>query len=207
MVCISNPNNAEQLIQRAKVLANAFNGECLVLYVLSAQYDELDFNQLQTKLMFEYLAEKYSVKFHAEPSKFKRVSHHIAMFAEKNNATQIVIGQTTQSKLELVINESFINSLLEKLEGVDIHIVEVERAVNIDEEYHRGTPAVLVKKNDEFHLSFENDVKEAIQKGIFYQTVSSDFSNGFFVIKKENEHQVLKVIHGKIKDEDLNQLQ
>nr|WP_263324419.1 universal stress protein [Neobacillus sp. Marseille-Q6967] len=206
VVCISNPNHAEKLIQRGKLLANAFQGECLILNVLSEPYDELDFNQLQMKLMFEKLEEKYEVQIISEPSSFKKVSHHIAKFAETNQATQIVIGQVTQNKLELALKESLINSLLAKLEGIDIHIVEVSRDDENGEEYQRGIPADIIKENDEFHISFTNDDKQALQKGIFYKTTSSDFPNGFFVIKKEKEHQVLKVLNGKIKEEDINQL-
>lgn len=206
VVCISNPYHAEKLIQRGMLLANAFQGECLALNVLSAPYDELDFNQLQTKLMFEKLAAKYKVQIITEPSSFKKVSHHIAKFAETNQVTQIVIGQVTQTKLELALKESLINSLLDKLEGVDIHIVEVTREVDTDEEYQRGIPAEIVKENGEFHVSFTTDDKQTIQKGIFYKTMSSDFPNGFFVIKKEKEHQVLKVVHGKILEEHFNHL-
>jgi len=207
LVCISNPYHAEKLIQRGRVLANAFNGECLVLNVLNAPFDELDYNQLQTQLMFKKLAEKYSVKIQTEPSNFKKISHHIAKFAEEHQATQIVIGQVTLTKLELALKESIINSLLEKLEGVDIHIVEVTREGNLGEEYQRGIPAILIMENGEYHLSFQGDENQALQKGIFYQTLTSDFSNGFFVVKREGEHQVVKVIHGKIKKEDVNHLQ
>jgi two-component system, OmpR family, sensor histidine kinase KdpD len=206
LVCISNPNNAEKLIQRGKVLADAFNGECVVLNVLRVSFDELDFNQLQTKLMFEGLADKYNVQLMSEPSTFKKIAYHIAHFAEEQKATQIVIGQVSLSKLELMLQDSLINNLLEKLEGVDLHIVEVRREVYDSVEYDRGIPAELIKKEGEFELSFNGDHNLEGKKGIFYQMRSSDFTNGFFVIKHGNEHQVIKVLHGKVKKEDIDQI-
>jgi two-component system, OmpR family, sensor histidine kinase KdpD len=198
VVCISNPAHAEKLIQRGKVLANAFNGECLVLNVLKAPFDELDYNQLQTKMMFESLAKKYEVEFFNEEAKTKKVSYQIADFVEKNNATQIVLGQTTKSRLELVLQESLINHLFEKLDGVDLHLVEVSREVTLEEEFDRGISATLLKTENGYHLSLKGDTNQNGLDGIFYQVRSTDFSNGFFVIKKEKEHQVIKVIHGKV---------
>jgi two-component system, OmpR family, sensor histidine kinase KdpD len=205
IVCISNPNHAEKLIQRGKVLANAFNGQCMVLNILKVPFDELDFNQLQTKLMFESLAAKYQVEMITEPSKYKKISHHIAEFTEKNYATQIVLGHAVQSKFELVLQESFINNLFEKLEGVDIHLVEVTREINDEVEFHRGISAVLIHKDGEYELSLSENQNQAGKRGVFYQSNATDFSNGFFVIKKENEHQVVKVERGKVKNNDFNQ--
>jgi two-component system, OmpR family, sensor histidine kinase KdpD len=206
VVCISNPYYAEKLIQRGKVLADAFNGECVVLNVLKAPFDELDFNQLQTKLMFESLADKYNVQIMSESSKFKKIAYHIAQVAEEQKATQIVIGQVSLSKLELMLQDSLINNLLEKLEGVDLHIVEVSREVNDSEEYDRGIAAELIKIEDDFELSFKSDHNQKGKKGIFYKMRASDFSNGFFVMKHGNEHQVIKVLHGKAKKEDIDQI-
>ncbi|WHX97987.1 histidine kinase [Neobacillus sp. DY30] len=206
VVCISNPYYAEKLIQRGKVLADAFKGECVVLNVLKAPFDELDFNQLQTKLMFEGLADKYHVQLISEPSKFKKISYHIAQFAEEQKATQIVIGQVTLSKLELMLQDSLINNLFEKLEGVDLHIVEVSREVKDSEEYDRGIPAELIKVADGFEISLKSDYENEGKKGIFYKMRASDFSNGFFVMKNGKEHQVIKVMHGKVKKEDIDQI-
>lgn len=206
IVCISNPNHAEKLIQRGKVLANAFNGQCMVLNILKVPFDELDFNQLQTKLMFESLAAKYQVEMITEPSKYKKISHHIAEFTEKNHATQIVLGHAVQTKFELVLQESFINNLFEKLEGVDIHLVEVTREINDEVEFHRGISAVLIHKDGGYELSLNDKENHAVKKGIFYQSNATDFSNGFFVIKNEKEHQVVKVEQGKVKNVDFNQV-
>jgi two-component system, OmpR family, sensor histidine kinase KdpD len=206
VVCISNPYFAEKLIQRGKVLADAFKGECIVLNVLRVPFDELDFNQFQTKLMFEGLADKYKVQLMSEPSKFKKIAYHIAQFAEEQKATQIVIGQVPLSKLELMLQDSLINNLLEKLECVDLHIVEVTREVNESEEFNKGISAAIIKQDDEFELSLNADCNHEGIKGIFYQMRSSDFTNGFFVRKYGNEHKVIKVSHGKVKKDDIDEM-
>ncbi|OLS40034.1 hypothetical protein [Bacillus sp. MRMR6] len=53
--------------------------------------------------MFELLTEKYNVQIQTDLSIDRMVSLHIAEFAEKNEATQIVVGQVAQTKLELII--------------------------------------------------------------------------------------------------------
>ncbi|EAR63139.1 hypothetical protein B14911_01730, partial [Bacillus sp. NRRL B-14911] len=61
LVCVSSPQHAETLIQRGKLLADAFKGKCYVLSVLPGQEKDLEFNQIQTKMLFESLAEKYGL--------------------------------------------------------------------------------------------------------------------------------------------------
>lgn len=203
VVCISNPHHAEKLIHRGKLLADAFKGECIVLNVLSVPYDQLDFNQLQTKLMFKSLSEKYNVQIITEPLAFKKVSHHIADFTERKKATQLVIGQVVQSKLELVLHDSFINSLLEKLKNVDIHIIGVTRNMYTSQEYDKGISATLIPNNDRYEILLSGDNKESSISGTFYQLRSSDFTNGFFVVKRDYDHQVVKVVNGFVDKEHL----
>ncbi|MFE8702284.1 histidine kinase [Cytobacillus sp. FJAT-54145] len=206
LVCVSHPNHAERLIQRGRLLAEAFGGSCLVLSVHKNHMDDdLDFNQLQTKLMFQTLAEKYDVKMLSKCSEGKKVSIVIADTAKEENITQIVIGQAVQSKLELVMKQSIINELFQQLEGVDVHVVEVNREVHNQSEFcDRGINSQIVKKDSEYYLVFDDTQEEGLD-GIFFRELSTNFSNGFFVIQKENEHQVVRVRNGVVQLSDLDQ--
>lgn len=61
LICVSNPNHAEILAQRGKKLKEAFQGDGYILSVENRKQEELDFNELQTKYLFESLAEKYGL--------------------------------------------------------------------------------------------------------------------------------------------------
>lgn len=200
LVCISNPNCAEKLIQRGKRIAEAFKGDCIILHVLSMPYNDLNFNQLQTKLMFDSLAKKYHADFIYEHSESQKVSNQIAKVADEHEITQIIIGQAPQTKFELFLHKNtLINSLFEQLDGVDIHIVEVNREITeVENEFDTGIPGHLVQIGEnQYTLSLEED-DDAKMNGTFYKIRASDFSNGFFVIKQKGESLVYKVTEGTV---------
>ncbi|WP_142247973.1 hypothetical protein [Alkalihalobacterium alkalinitrilicum] len=63
---------------------------------------------------------------------------------------QIVLGQSIQTKVELWTKEPIINNILLKVQGIDIHIVEVNREFYYESSsYERGITAQLVKENDQ----------------------------------------------------------
>ncbi|WP_216828183.1 adenine nucleotide alpha hydrolase family protein [Alkalihalobacterium elongatum] len=196
LVCISNPIHAEKLIQRGKALAEAFDGECLVLFVSTKAYDEMDFNQLQTKYLFESLAEKYSVPLITRNTDAKNIATAIAETALEKNTTQIVLGQSIQTKVELWTKEPIINNLLSKITGIDIHIVEVTRDFHYESpSYERGINAHLVEENGHYALSFDCLTATNL-KGVFFKEQATDFSNGFFVIASPNELKVVRIREG-----------
>lgn len=120
----------------------------------------------------------------------------IADVVQEYNITQIILGQAVQTKLERMVQHSLINDLFQLLEGVDIHAVEVSRKVHDpSDDWDKGLPAQIVKKGSDYHLIIGEDQENGIQ-GIFFKELSSDFSNGFFVIQKDNNHEVLRIHHG-----------
>ena len=198
LVCVSNPTHAERLIQRGKIIADTFGGECVVLYVYKTSQDQLEFNEIQTKMLFKTLANKYNVKAVFEYSNGKKVSTVIANIATEKNITQIVLGQCVQTKFELMVRHSMINELFQQLEGVDIHLVEVSRDIfNQVSTFDRGIHAHLSPKDNEYELTFDSHSEHGID-GVFFKETSTDFLNGFFVIPNEDEHIVVRVSDGKV---------
>ncbi|GLB59752.1 universal stress protein [Cytobacillus sp. NCCP-133] len=204
LICVSNPNHAERLAQRGKILKEAFNGEGYILSVENRKHEDLEFNDLQTKFLFESLAEKYGLKMLSRHSDGKKIAKVISEVAEEYKITQIVLGQAVQTRLERMVKHSLTNDLFEDLEGVDVHVVEVSRRVyDASEEWDKGFPAQLVKKGPEYHLTIGEKQEKGID-GIFFKELSSDFSNGFFVIQRGQNHEVVRVHHGVV-DSDILQ--
>ena len=67
--------------------------------------------------------------------------------AHKNNITQIIIGQTAQSRWEEITKGSFLNVLLRDIPFVDFHVVSIDRSINgeVENEFEKGIRAYLVK--------------------------------------------------------------
>ncbi|WP_404448937.1 histidine kinase [Sutcliffiella horikoshii] len=204
LVCVSNPKHAEKLLQRGKMIADTFGGDCFVLFVYSVPYDDLDLNQIRTKQFLKSIATKYNVPMLIEYSKGKKISAVIAETSMKHGITQIILGQPVQSKLEMIVKHALINEIFTRIKGVDIHVVEVGRE-NIPqlEAYDRGLHAHLIQKNNSYELAFDTPCENAI-KGFFFKQSSTDFLNGFFVIHQGEEHKVLKVKDGVVEFEALS---
>ncbi|MBM7620881.1 two-component system sensor histidine kinase KdpD [Bacillus tianshenii] len=203
LVCVSNPNNVEKLVQRGKIIADAFGGDCYVLYVCSVENDELDLNHIRTQQLFQTIALKYQATMLVESTGGKKVSSIVADVSNNKNITQIILGQPVQSKFEMMLKSSLINEIFQIVEGIDIHVVEVGReAVVQGVEYDRGIKAQLVKKSNDYELVFDSNLPDA-RNGVFYKESSTDFLNGFFVITKNEEHTVLKVKDGVVESDSI----
>jgi two-component system, OmpR family, sensor histidine kinase KdpD len=201
LVCVSSPQHAETLIQRGKLLADAFKGKCYVLSVLPGQEKDLDFNQIQTKMLFESLAEKYGLPAIQKYKNGQKVSDLIAETVREKSATQIVMAHAIQSKWEMVVKHSLVNHLFELLEGVDLHLVEVNRDVyDPAGEWDKGIEASLVKEEGSYKISFDDNGKEGTL-GTFFRELSTDFSNGFFVAGDGKDQKVIKIHNGTAAEE------
>ncbi|WP_026673403.1 hypothetical protein [Alkalihalobacterium bogoriense] len=202
LVCVSNPNHAEKLIQRGKTLADAFSGNCYVLFVSPNSPDRLSFNEVQLKVFYESLADKYRLSFIIRYEQ-KNVAVSVCEVTNEYNITQIVLGQAIQSRFEYVMKEPLINSILKRISSVDIHVVEVSREWFYETESHdKGVPSFLSKSEEGYALSFEKPLHPLIQ-GIFFKESSTDFENGFFVIRNETDFTVIRVRNGTVNNEDI----
>src|SRR5699024_1244757 len=101
--------------------------------------------------------------------------------AYQNNITQVIIGEKPQNRWEEITKGSFINVLLRELVFVDIHIVSVDRALQVSDEamYEKGIRGFLQKDKDGFVLTFTKS-KLNLFEGVFYKEIGTDFNNGMF---------------------------
>lgn len=108
------------------------------------------------------------------------------------NITQIIIGQTAQSRWEEITKGSFMNVLLKEIPFVDFHVVSVARYIKDEEDgiFEKGVRAYLVTDGDSYKVSF-TCAKNMCQEGIFFKEIGTDFDNGIFKFMHNNKmHQV-----------------
>ncbi len=201
LVCVYYGPNGERLIKRGCKIAQAFKCPLYILTVDSKPFDELDAEKSACISKWKQIAkESGAAGFILKDNEGRLTFEVIAEVAREKEITQIIIGQTAQSRWEQITSESIINSLIREIPFIDLHIISVARYLkDPDANYQRGVRAYLVKDGEAYHLSFEytNDV---IYEGIFFKEEGTDFNNGVFKFMKEKETLVVEVIEDTVKD-------
>jgi two-component system, OmpR family, sensor histidine kinase KdpD len=126
LVCVSTYLNAVQLIRRGARIASYMNAP---FYVIFVEYSDRFLTKEET-LHIE-TCEKLCQEFEGQ---FLRVRHSdvaraIAEVAEKQRITQIVIGESQQSRWKQVIKGSFTQRLMHLIhhKHIDLHIIATEK--------------------------------------------------------------------------------
>lgn len=125
MVCISSSPNAKKLIRRGARIANRYKCEWFVVSVSS------------TRLFFRRDAEedKKMLASHTQLAKQlgaetveltgRSVSETLAEYANEKHITQIVMGQSSRTKVETFFRGSTINKLIKMVRNVEIHLIPI----------------------------------------------------------------------------------
>lgn len=188
LVCVYYGPNGERLIQRGCKLANMLDCPLYILTVDSKPFDELDAEKSNYIARWKELAEHHSADaFIIKDKESRPISKVVAEVAREKNITQIVLGQTAQSRWEQIAKGSIINSLLREIPFVDLHIISVARFLkNPEGQYEKGVRAYLVKEQSGYRLIF-NHTKQVAYEGIFFKEHGTDFNNGVFKFMKDKE--------------------
>lgn len=189
LVCVYYGPNGERLIKRGQKMASMLDCPLYILTVDPLPYDEFDAERSGYIERWQELGEQHDNidEFLLYDNEKRPIEKVIADVAHKYNITQIIIGQTAQSRWEEITKGSFINVLLREMTFVDLHVVSVDRSINGKEDVHfeRGVRAYLVKDEASYRLSFTLS-KDTCYKGIFYKEIGTDFNNGVFKFIKNN---------------------
>ncbi|MDA3131078.1 histidine kinase [Aliibacillus thermotolerans] len=201
LVCVYYGPNGERLIRRGGKLASLLNCPFWILTVDPSPKDELDIEKSNYIETWGELAEKYGAEdFIIKYNEKRPAAKVIGEVAKEKHITQVIIGQTAQSRWREITKGSFINLLLHELPFIDLHIVSVSRQLKKEEgEYERGVRSYLVKEEDTFKLSF-NHTDEVIYEGIFFKEVGTDFNNGIFKLMKNNRLIHLDIVDDEVTD-------
>ncbi|MCF2647901.1 MULTISPECIES: universal stress protein [Bacillaceae] len=188
LVCVYYGPNGERLIQRGCKIANMLDCPLYILTVDPKPFDELDAEKSNYIARWKELAERHSADaFIIKDKESRPISKVIAEVAREKKITQIVLGQTAQSRWEQIAKGSIINSLLREIPFVDLHIISVARFLkNPEGQYEKGVRAYLVKEGNGYRLIF-NHTKHVMYEGIFFKEQGTDFNNGVFKFMKDKD--------------------
>jgi len=199
LVCISSGPNGLRLIRRGHKLASMLDCPLFILTIDSLPRNEFnpekkDYIDQWQQLSAELEAEEF-ILMDNEKRPFART---VAEVVNEYNITQIIIGQSPQSRWEEITKRSFINVLLREVSFADIHVVALDRTIKNNEEahYEKGIRCYLIKRDDQIHLCFQHP-GTFLHEGIFYKEVGTDFNNGIFKLSdhgKAREFQVAEDI-------------
>lgn len=201
LVCVYYGPNGERLISRGCKIAGLLDCPLYILTVDPQPEDEWDLEKIHYITKWKELAEKHRAKeFIIKYNEKRPIAKVIGEVAKKMNITQIIIGQTAQSRWEEITKGSFINVLLNEIPFVDLHIVSVSRELKNQEGFfEKGIRAYLLKDQEGYRLCF-NHTHLDVYEGIFYKEIGTDFNNGIFKFMKGNQMMEVQVIDDYVKD-------
>lgn len=195
LVCVYYGANGERLIRRGHKLATLLRCPLYVLTVDSMPIDDFDAEKSNYIDSWKALAEELNIEQFIikdnEKRPIQKVIHEITI---EHNITQIIVGQSAQSRWEEITKGSFINVLLKEVPYVDFHIVSVKPPSEDDtfDIYERGIRAYLVPENNEYKIAFVCPKMQAIE-GIFFKEIGTDFDNGIFKFSFEGNMYELTI--------------
>lgn len=200
LVCVYYGPNGERLINRGCKIASMLDCPLYILTVDSQPEDEWDIEKTHYIARWKQLAEEYGAEFIIKYNEKRPVAKVIGEVVKEKNITQIVIGQSAQSRWEEITKRSFTNILLHEIPFVDLHIVAVSRELKNQEGFfEKGIRAYLVKDEKGYKLNFSHTYHDAYE-GIFYKEVGTDFNNGIFKFIKDGKVMEVHVVDDYVQD-------
>ncbi|MBY0222215.1 MULTISPECIES: universal stress protein [Sporosarcina] len=189
LVCVYYGPNGERLIKRGYKIAAIMDCPLYILTVDPAPLDDFDAEKSEYIERWQELAEELDVEaFIIRDDETRPAAKVIKEVAHQYGITQIIIGQTAQSRWEEITKGSFMNVLLREIPFVDFHVVSVDRAIKHEEEgsFEKGVRAYLVQDGDGYRINFTLS-KRAQYEGIFFKEIGTDFNNGIFKFMQNNK--------------------
>ena len=202
LVCVYYGPNGDRLIQRGSKIANMLDCPLYILTVDPSPFDELDAEKSESIERWRQLAEELEAEeFILKDNEKRPFAKVIADVAREKQISQIILGQTAQSRWEQIAKGSIINTLLRDIPFVDIHIVSVARALRDDPDglYEKGVRAYLEKEGSQYRLTFEH-TKESEYEGIFFKEIGTDFNTGIFKFMKNQKTLQVTVTEDYVKE-------
>lgn len=201
LVCVYFGPNGERLIQRGCKIASMLDCPLYILTIDQKPFDDMDAEKSHYITRWKQLAEQHSADaFILKDNEKRPVSKVVAEVAREKHITQIILGQTAQSRWEQIAKGSIINSLLREVPFVDLHIISVSRYLkDEDGQFEKGVRAYLVKEGDNYRVIFKHTNNVEFE-GIFFKDVGTDFNNGVFKFMKNKETLQVNVTEDIITD-------
>ncbi|MEW6494310.1 MAG: sensor histidine kinase KdpD [Cyanobacteriota bacterium] len=124
MVCISTYSNSAQLLRRGARLTNVMRAR---LYALFVQHPDRFLTRDES--LYIETCEHFCTEFGGEFIRVKsaNVADAIAATARQYHITQVIIGQSQQSRWDLLWRGSLVMQLVRCLKDVDLHVIATEK--------------------------------------------------------------------------------
>ncbi|MGI6225604.1 MAG: histidine kinase [Peptococcales bacterium] len=201
LVCVYYGPNGERLIRRGSRLASMLDCPLYILTIDPLPLEEFDAEKSDYIARWKQIAEELGAEeFIIKDNEKLPVTKVIGQIAREKNITQIIIGQTAQSRWQEITKGSIINVILREIPFTDLHIVSVPRYLETGDEYfEKGVRAYLVQDGDTYRLSF-NHTKDVVYEGIFFKETGTDFNNGVFRFMNNQETMQVQIIDDYLKE-------
>jgi two-component system sensor histidine kinase KdpD len=125
MVCISSSPNAKKLIRRGARIANRYKCEWYVVTVNCTRMFFREDSEADRKMRHSHIQLAEQLGAETVELTGKSVSETLVAFANEKHITQIIIGQSTRTKVETFFRGSTINKLIKMVKNVEIHLIPV----------------------------------------------------------------------------------
>lgn len=198
LVCVYYGLNGERLIRRGHKLATLLDCPLYILTVDAKPYDAFDAEKSGYIEKWRQLSEELNVEeFIIKDNEKRPIQKVINEIARDKNITQIIVGQSAQSRWEEITKGSLLNVLLKEVPFVDFHIVAVKRPSEDDsyDIYEKGVRAYLVTQEEDFKVAFTCP-KITYIEGIFFKEIGTDFDNGIFKFNHDGKMYELTITEG-----------
>ncbi|MEK4227976.1 histidine kinase [Solibacillus sp. FSL H8-0538] len=205
LVCVYYGLNGERLIRRGHKLATLLDCPLYVMTVDAQPIDAFDAEKSRYLELWKQLTDELEVEqFIVKDNERRPIQKVITEVAINYNITQIIVGQSAQSRWEEITKGSFLNVLLKEVPFVDFHIVAVKRPTEdeIYDTYEKGVRAYLIKDGESYKIGFSCP-KFASLEGIFFKEIGTDFDNGIFKFTYNNKMHELHISEGLVIDPKL----
>jgi two-component system sensor histidine kinase KdpD len=201
MVCVHYGPHGERLIQRGVRLSELIGAPLFILNVDSSDSDEYNQSKEMYMTVWKRLAEEAGAEFMIRKREGRKTTDVIVGAAEEKEVTQIIVGQSAQTRWQELTKRNFINELIGKMNMIDLHVVAVQRMrAGLEETHEEGVISYLVKVGNEYQLSDE-PAGEYSLKGKFYHELHTEFENGLFRIEQEDgKARYLHICDGTLTD-------
>ncbi|WP_332647470.1 universal stress protein [Lysinibacillus sp. 54212] len=202
LVCVYYGLNGERLIRRGHKLATLLDCPLYILTVDSQPLDAFDAEKSGYIEQWQQLAEELQVEeFIIKDNEKRPIQKVINEIARNYEVTQIIVGQSAQSRWEEITRGSFLNVLLKEVPFVDFHIVSIKRPTEDDsyEIYEKGVRAYLITGDAQHKVAFTCPKSPSLE-GIFFKEIGTDFDNGIFKFTYNNKMHELTITEGLVVD-------
>jgi two-component system sensor histidine kinase KdpD len=125
MVCISSSPNSKKLIRRGARISNRYKCEWYVVTVKSTRLLFKENNEADQKMLASHIQLAQQLGAEMVQLTGKSVSETLAVFANQKHITQIILGQSTRTKVETILRGSTVNKLIKMVKNVEIHLIPI----------------------------------------------------------------------------------